>query len=172
MPTKRKTKKKRAPKRAAKKKGGGRSRSAPPKKARTPSARGISDPRLPPVGGTLVKVYKDDTINVVRNETDFTWEGKSFPSLTAVARAVVGRPISGFVFFGLARNDGKPVTPKAEAAAAPPKAKRARKAPRVEVVSETLGEETTESLVPPENVSQDEGTPPPEDVDQSDPPTV
>jgi len=60
------------------------------------------DPRLPPAGGEpLAKVYKGKLYKVAILETGFELQGKTYKTLTDVARAIAGRHVSGFRFFGL-----------------------------------------------------------------------
>ena len=56
--------------------------------------------RLAP-GTVLVRSYKGATIEVTVTEDGFLHEGKTYRSLSAVARAVTGSRWSGHVFFGL-----------------------------------------------------------------------
>ena len=70
---------------------------------------GARDPRLPAPGTVLRREYKGATHEVTVNAEGFTFRGKPYRSLTAVAKVVTGYPsISGTAFFGVA----KPATPK------------------------------------------------------------
>jgi hypothetical protein len=59
-------------------------------------------------------------------EEGFAWQGRSYPSLSAVAKAITGTSWNGHRFFGLAQK--KPASPKrprrAPAPALPPAATR------------------------------------------------
>ena len=59
------------------------------------------DPRLPKVGSTLVRKYKDREIKVKILETGFEYEGETYTSLSGLARHIVGYQVSGPVFFKL-----------------------------------------------------------------------
>ncbi len=59
------------------------------------------DPRLPPPGATLRRVYKDRVIEVGVRQKGFEYDGRLFVSLTAVAREVTGAHWNGFLFFNL-----------------------------------------------------------------------
>jgi len=62
----------------------------------------VRDPRLPFPGSEILKRYKGHEIRVRITESGFECFGASFPTLTAVAKAVTGqRFINGFLFFGL-----------------------------------------------------------------------
>lgn len=83
----------------------------------------LDDPRLPAVGTTIERVYKDKTYRVERNAADFTYEGRSYRSLSAIASEILGgASVNGFLWFGL--------TPRASAKAKPAKAKPASAAPK------------------------------------------
>lgn len=57
------------------------------------------DPRLPPVGTTLRRVYRGETHEVLVREQDFEYRGGTFPSLSAIARDITGTSWNGFAFF-------------------------------------------------------------------------
>lgn len=77
-----------------------------------PTTRMLNDPRLPAVGSVISKTYKGRDLKVTRLEDRFEFEGRSYPSLSRIAREVIGgAQVNGFAFFGLT---GKP---GAEAAA-------------------------------------------------------
>ncbi len=56
---------------------------------------------VPGPGTVLVRVYKKQTIEVTVLDEGFTYEQKTYTSLSAVARAITGSRWSGHVFFGL-----------------------------------------------------------------------
>jgi hypothetical protein len=79
-----------------------RARIAAPAPVAAPAPAETRDPRLPPVGGEpLSKVYKGTLYTVAILETGFEMSGQTFKTLTDVARAIAGRHVSGFRFFGL-----------------------------------------------------------------------
>ena len=59
------------------------------------------DPRLPPPGDELHKIYKGQALVVRVGENDFEFNGKSYSTLSAVAKAISGSHVNGFTFFGL-----------------------------------------------------------------------
>jgi len=61
-----------------------------------PQAR---DSRLPAPGTVLTREYRGRTIAVTVLEDGFDLEGKRYPSLTAVAKAVTGTHWNGHLFF-------------------------------------------------------------------------
>lgn len=60
------------------------------------------DRRLPFPGTLLTREYKGRTIQVLVLRNGFEWEGETYRSLSAVAKAITGSHTSGFLFFGLA----------------------------------------------------------------------
>jgi len=63
--------------------------------------RGRSAGRLPFPGTFLTREYKGRTIQVLVLRNGFEWEGETYKSLSAVAKAITGSHTSGFLFFGL-----------------------------------------------------------------------
>lgn len=62
----------------------------------------LTDPRLPAVGTEIVRTYKDREYRVTRLEDRFTFEGRDYPSLSKIAREIIGgAQVNGFAFFGL-----------------------------------------------------------------------
>lgn len=59
------------------------------------------DPRLPPVGSMLTRLYQQRSVTVRVSETGFEYEGKTYASLSAIAYRVTGTRWNGFWFFGL-----------------------------------------------------------------------
>lgn len=62
------------------------------------------DSRLPPVGNWIEREYKGQTIRVLVVADGFEYEGNRYKSLSAVAKAVTGSHMNGFLFFHLWRN--------------------------------------------------------------------
>ena len=67
-----------------------------------------TDDRLPRPGGILTRRYKGRTLQVEVLEHGFAFEGKTYRSLSAVAKAVTGSHCSGHFFFGLTEKGEKP----------------------------------------------------------------
>jgi len=74
----------------------GKTEATPP-----PPPSPLRDPRLPGIGAVLTKSYKGRDLKVVVNEGDFTFDGQTFRSLSAIARRVTGVAWNGFLFFNL-----------------------------------------------------------------------
>jgi len=60
-----------------------------------------SDARVPPPGTVLTRSYKGRTLRVQVLPHGFLYAGKTYPSLSAVARAVTGSHCNGYLFFRL-----------------------------------------------------------------------
>jgi hypothetical protein len=75
------------------------------------------DPRLPPVGSVLGRMYAGERHDVRVLEVGFEYKGTVFNSLSQVARAISGTSWNGFGFFGLG-------SPDAEAPASAPEPRR------------------------------------------------
>jgi hypothetical protein len=67
----------------------------------TASVSGGHDPRLPGIGGTIVRDYKGEKLRVTVLADGFEYDGRRFRSLSAVAKAISGSHCNGFRFFGL-----------------------------------------------------------------------
>jgi hypothetical protein len=59
------------------------------------------DPRLPPAGTVLERVYRGQIIRVTVLANGFEYHGKHYASLSAIAHRVTGTRWNGFHFFGL-----------------------------------------------------------------------
>ncbi len=68
----------------------------------TPQPR---DPRLPPPGTLLKKTYKGEVHEVVVQEHCFEYRGKSYRSLSALAKKIAGCAWNGYTFFALKPED-------------------------------------------------------------------
>jgi len=68
---------------------------------RPPTLRMPADERLPRPGTILTRRYKGRTLQVEVLEHGIAFEGKTYRSLSAVAKAVTGAHCSGHFFFGL-----------------------------------------------------------------------
>ena len=80
----------------------GFARTTPPR-YRKPPAISVQqrDPRLPPVGAVVRRVYKGRELHVLVMENGFEHDGVQYASLSAVAKSVTGSHVNGFLFFGL-----------------------------------------------------------------------
>jgi hypothetical protein len=79
-----------------------RTPTAPPARRKTrPRGRDGQDPRLPPIGSTIARRYKNQTVEVTVLADGFEYEGRRHSSLSAVAKAISGSHINGYRFFGL-----------------------------------------------------------------------
>jgi hypothetical protein len=63
-------------------------------------------PGLPMAGTVLTRVYKGETLQVQVLADGFAFEGKTYRSLSAVAKAITRSHTSGKLFFGLQQNGG------------------------------------------------------------------
>jgi len=88
-------------------KGGGKKKKATEKKPVNTRPIGQRDPRLPKVGTTITKKYKEQTINVRVLEKGFEYDGRQFRSLSGVAKHVTGSIWNGFLFFALLEKGSK-----------------------------------------------------------------
>jgi hypothetical protein len=59
------------------------------------------DPRLPKPGTNLTRLYKGRKLLVQVLERGFTFKGKEYPSLSALAKAITGSHCNGYQFFRL-----------------------------------------------------------------------
>jgi len=69
------------------------------------------DPRLPVPGTVLTRTFKGTEIRVEVLESGFAYDGKTWRSLSGIAKAVSGTPWNGYLFFNLqpraaAKKDG------------------------------------------------------------------
>jgi hypothetical protein len=65
------------------------------------------DPRLPPPGSVITRRYKGRDVQVLILADGFSYQGQTFPSLSAVAKAVTGQHQNGFLFFKLNKGGDK-----------------------------------------------------------------
>src|SRR5262245_36915961 len=65
------------------------------------------DPRLPVLGTVLTRPYKSGVLQVRVLADGFEYEGATYGSLSAVAKAATGSHCNGFAFFGLAGKGAK-----------------------------------------------------------------
>jgi hypothetical protein len=56
----------------------------------------------------LSRWYKGREISVRIGEGGFEWEGRRYPSLSAIAEEVTGAHWNGLLFFGIVRQEKKP----------------------------------------------------------------
>jgi hypothetical protein len=67
--------------------------STEPAKAASSVAAMPPDPRLPPPGTVLSRIYKGQELRVTVLASGFAFQGKIFPSLSALAKAITGREL-------------------------------------------------------------------------------
>ena len=77
-----------------------------PKARSAVPAGDLRDKRLPMPGTLLTREYKGKQVNLEVLEKGFSYEGRSYRSLSAVAKAVTGSHINGFSFFNLQKRKG------------------------------------------------------------------
>jgi hypothetical protein len=76
-------------------------------------ARGVSslqpgrDPRLPKAGSSVSREFKGFSHEVQVLESEFVYRGRSYRSLSAIAKEITGTPWNGFLFFGLIGRGGR-----------------------------------------------------------------
>jgi hypothetical protein len=63
------------------------------------------DRRLPPVGNTISRQYKGETLEVVILHDGFEYEGEHYKSLSSVAKRITGSHCNGYHFFGLSKRE-------------------------------------------------------------------
>lgn len=69
-------------------------------------ASSVSSREHPGAGQWLVRAYRGRRIEVRVLASGFEWDGTTYPSLTAVAKAVTGSNWNGRLFFGLTGRKG------------------------------------------------------------------
>jgi len=86
-----------------------RPRAADTPRAAEPAAavRPWRDPRLPPVGSVLARVYRGQTVQVRVLADGFEFEGRVYASLSAVAQHITGTHCNGFLFFRMTGKGGE-----------------------------------------------------------------
>jgi hypothetical protein len=72
-------------------------------RTQTTAFRIKGDARLPPPGSVIKREYKGETLQVLVLRDGFEYEGEVFKSLSAVAKAITGTHINGFLFFRIAK---------------------------------------------------------------------
>ncbi len=65
------------------------------------AGRPLRDARLPMPGTVITRPYKGRLVRVTVGEAGFEYDGASYRSLSAVARAVTGSHCNGYLFFQL-----------------------------------------------------------------------
>lgn len=58
-----------------------------------------NNPRLPAIGTTFIKKFKEKDLPIEVKSDGLYWEGKCYKSLSGLAMAITEYPISGYVFF-------------------------------------------------------------------------
>ncbi len=70
------------------------------------SGAGGRDPRLPKAGTVVSREYKGFLHEVQVLKAGFLYRGRSYQSLSAIAKEITGTPWNGFLFFGLKAKGG------------------------------------------------------------------
>ena len=78
---------------------------APAKPAAAPRER---DPRLPRPGGVLTRTFQGKEHRVQVLDAGFLYEGKTWRSLSAIAKAISGTAWNGYLFWGLQKRAKAP----------------------------------------------------------------
>lgn len=74
----------------------------PARAKRAPKGRHVrADPRLPDVGTTLVRDFKDKRYEIVVIEDGFRYDGERYTSLSTIAKLITGISWNGWSFFKL-----------------------------------------------------------------------
>lgn len=76
-------------------------RTTPPPTYATMPTVGERDARLPAPGAVITRSYKGVTHHVEVLADGFIWNGASYSTLTAVAKAITKQHVNGFAFFGI-----------------------------------------------------------------------
>ena len=69
--------------------------------SKTPQRTNIGDPRSPVAGTRLVREWQGVEHTVTVLVDGFEWEGRTYKSLSAIARAITGVQWNGWRFFGI-----------------------------------------------------------------------
>jgi hypothetical protein len=90
---------------------GGKGASAPAKGARARKGKARErDPRLPPADTVLEREHDGKVIKVKVLEEGFQWKGKTYRSLSAIAKEATGTIWNGLLFFGLTTRKAEEAT--------------------------------------------------------------
>ena len=71
------------------------------------AAQSRRDARLPPIGTIMERSYRGQKIEVAVLEQGFSYNGRTYGSLSAIAHKVTGTRWNGFLFFGLLKREGE-----------------------------------------------------------------
>ncbi len=82
----------------------------------TKTKRRLAPAKIPVAGTRLVREWRGERHEVIVLPDGFEYAGRKWGSLTAIARQITGTHWNGPVFFGLRREQPKPVVVNAEAA--------------------------------------------------------
>ena len=109
--------------------------------AKLPMPEAPRDPRLPPVGSVLCRVYQGAPHKVIVAIDGFDYEGERFKTLSGVAKRITGTAWNGYLFFGVAKHppasepssgcsDGEAATPNTCCVGAPDAGAKETEPPR------------------------------------------
>lgn len=76
------------------------------------------DPRLPAPGTTLTRTFQEKEIKVEVLDVGFRYDGRTWRSLSAIARSVSGTSWNGYLFFNIQKRPAKPAKTEKTAPAA------------------------------------------------------
>ena len=65
------------------------------------------DPRIPPPGTKLTRMFKGVEHNVLVHDDGFEYQGERYTSLSTLARLITGTNWNGYLFFGRALREAK-----------------------------------------------------------------
>jgi hypothetical protein len=67
----------------------------------------VRDPRLPDVGSVITRTFKGRVLSVKVLEVGFEYEGKTYPSISRLAKHITGhQAVNGYAFFKLGASAG------------------------------------------------------------------
>lgn len=78
---------------------------APVPRVEARTVRIVGDDRLPTPGTVLTRTYKGAKVQVRVLEKGFEYEGETYKSLSALAKAITGTHTNGYLFFRLRTED-------------------------------------------------------------------
>ena len=83
------------------------------------------DPRLPEAGTVITREWRGETYEVTVGETDFSYDGETYKSLSGVAKHITGQIQNGYRWFKLGEADTDKARERRATATATKAARRA-----------------------------------------------